>query len=325
MTLELTALLNYIFAKNKYKREILTDLNNKRIVKFNGGLGNQMFQYAFAYALGKKLGVDVAFDFKFFEDVKVYDAATDREFELGVFNTECREATKEDLEKVIFSKRRSKFQNFLWRVFKLKSFAPDGNNFLQTNSYNFDKNLLNSMDYYYYDGYFQNENYFKSEREDLLKCFSSDLALDEKNQLVLNKILSKNSVSIHIRRGDYVTLECAKKFHGTCSLKYYEKAIENIASKVENPHFFLFSDDIDWVIKNMKIEHPFSVVDFNQGKGWLDLNLMKHCKHNVIANSSFSWWGAWLNENPQKIVIAPKKWNTLRGKCKIIPNEWITL
>ena len=124
-------------------------------------------------------------------------------------------------------------------------------------------------------------------------------------------------------------MECAKNFHGTCSLEYYEKAIEYIVKKSKNSHknlhFFLFSDDIDWVIKNLKIDYPFTVVDFNQGKGWLDLNLMKNCKHNILANSSFSWWGAWLNENPNKIAIAPKRWTNKKAKGSIIPREWIKL
>jgi len=284
-----------------------------------------MFQYAFAYVLGKTLGLDVVFDFSFFEDIKSYDAATNREFELGAFNTECEEATPEDMAKVVPYKRRSKLTNFLWKKFNLKSCAPLSNTYLQTVFFDFDKDLFKSPDYYYYNGYFQNESYFKNEREAILKCFSSKNPLDEKNQLVLNKITETNSVSLHVRRGDYVTLESASKFHGVCPLEYYEKAIAHIAKRVDNPHFFLFSDDIDWVIKNMKIEHPFTIVDFNQGKGWLDLELMKHCKHNIIANSSFSWWGAWLNENTQKIVIAPKKWNTQNKKCEIIPNEWIKL
>lgn len=297
----------------------------KRVVKFNGGLGNQMFQYAFAYVLGKKFGLDVVFDFSFFEDVKHYEQATNREFELGVFECGCKEASEEDLAKIVYSKRRSKLQKFLFKTFKIKAFAPDGNTFLQTVFFNYDESLLKSPDYYYYNGYFQNEKYFKSEREDLLKCFSSKMPLDEQNQQVLNKILETDSVSLHVRRGDYVTLECASKFHGTCPLEYYEKAVKLIAKKVKNPHFFVFSDDIDWVNKNLKIEYPLTIIDFNQGKGWLDLNLMKHCKHNIIANSSFSWWGAWLNENPEKIVIAPKKWNTQNKKCEIIPNEWIKL
>lgn len=296
----------------------------KAIVKFNGGLGNQMFQYAFAYTVAKKFNLQMFFDFCFFEDVKHTAIATDREFELHAFDIKCQEASKEDLAKVVFSKRQSKLQKFLWQNFKLKSFEPDGNDFLQKNSYVFDKTLFKKP-YYYYNGYFQNEKYFKSEKENLIKCFTLNLPLDEQNQNVLNKILETNSVSIHIRRGDYITLENANKFHGVCSLDYYKKAIDFIAKRVKNPHFFVFSDDIDWVNKNLKIQYPMTIVDFNQNQGWFDLELMKNCKHNITANSSFSWWGAWLNQNPTKIVIAPKKWTVQKRKCDIIPKEWIKL
>lgn len=299
---------------------------NKRVVKFNGGLGNQMFQYAFASVLAKKFGVEVVFDFSFFEDVKDCEIATSRVFELGVFNVDCKEATKEDLAQVVHPQHCSKFQNRLWKLFKIKKFRPVGNSFLQTKSYAFDKDLLNDPNYFYYNGYFQNEKYFKHLRTELLKSFSLKEPLDEKNQSVLNIIKSTNSVSLHIRRGDYVSLECANKFHGVCSLDYYKKAIEYIAKKVKNPNFFLFSDDIAWVVENLKINYPYTVIDFNQGKGHLDLELMKNCNYNIIANSSFSWWGAWLNENPEKIVIAPQKWTAQKvKKCDVIPNKWVKL
>lgn len=294
----------------------------KKIVKFNGGLGNQMFQYAFACVLEDKFKVDVLFDFSFFEEIKLNENFTTRVFELDVFNICSKPAKKEDLDKIKRPDFKSKLERSLAKIFP-KNY---GINYMrERNSYVFDKKLLNSPDYTYYEGYFQNEKYFKHLRAELLKKFSLKIPLDEKNQTVLDKILETSSVSIHIRRGDYVNLESTKNIHGTCSLEYYKEAIEYIAKRVKNPHFFLFSDDIEWVIKNLQLEYPFTVVDFNQGKGWFDLNLMKNCKHNIIANSSFSWWGAWLNENPGKIVIAPKKWTLQKQKGNIVPKEWIKL
>lgn len=298
---------------------------NKKIVKLVGGLGNQMFQYAFAYALAKSFNIDITLDMTWFEAVKNHEKVTPRTFELDVFNINYEVATKEDLKKIIPTQHRQKLQRFLWKFFRIRKCKPSGNIYIQNSSYYFDNDLFVYPDYIYYDGYFQHEKYFKHVRKDLLNCFQPNIALDEKNQQTLEKILSENSVSIHVRRGDYVTLECAKDFHGTCSLEYYQKAIKYIAKRVKNPHFFLFSDDLEWTIKNLKIEYPFTVVDFNQGKGWLDLNLMKSCKHNILANSSFSWWGAWLNENPNKIVVAPKKWTTKKTKGSITPREWVKL
>lgn len=297
--------------------------SEKKIIQLNGGLGNQMFQYAFGYVLVKKFGFDVVFDYAFFEEIKKYDETTTREFELGVFNLECPEATQEDLDKIIYSPRTSKIKKFLWEILRIKKYKPEGNTCLQTKPYFFDKSLFRNTSYYCYNGYFQNEKYFKFFREDILNIFSLKEPLDEKNQSVLDVIKSTNSVSVHVRRGDYVTLESASKFHGLCPIEYYEKAINYIAKQVKNPHFFLFSDDIGWVAKNLKINHSYTVIDFNQGKGYADLELMKNCKHNIIANSSFSWWGAWLNENPQKIVVAPEKWTAQKvEKCDIIPRRW---
>jgi len=285
-----------------------------------------MFQYAFAYALAKKLGTKVILDMSWFEEVMKDSTITTRTFELDVFNIDYEIATKDELEQVVISEHRSKIPRLLWKLFKIKKYAPNGNTFIQPNAYVFDKSLFNNSTYTFYDGFFQNENYFKEVREDLLKKFSSEIPLDEKNQMILDKIFETNSVSIHVRRGDYVTLDSANKFHGTCPLEYYKSAIEYIAKRVPNPHFFLFSDDIGWVIENLELDYPFTVVDFNQGKGWLDLNLMKNCKHNILANSSFSWWGAWLNENSAKVVVAPKKWNTKTfKKCSILPKAWAKL
>ncbi len=306
----------------RFKRENLT----KKLVKLNGGLGNQMFQYAFAYALSKKFNIDIAFDLSWFDDVKIHQNVTPRPFELSVFNIDCEAATEKDLAKVVQSKRRSKIPRFLWKIFKIQKYKPTGNKFIQMSAFEFDKTLFNQSDYFYYEGYFQNEKYFKNVREEILNHFKLKVALDYKNQLILNKIRETNSVSIHVRRGDYVTLECAKNFHGTCSLDYYQKVIKYIAKKVKDPHFFVFSDDIAWVSDNLKTKYPCTIVDVNQDKSWLDLELMKNCKHNIIANSSFSWWGAWLNETPKKIVIAPKKWVAKNNKkCGIIPPKWIKL
>lgn len=299
---------------------------DKKVVKLNGGLGNQMFQYAFAHALGKKINVDIAFDLTFFEIIKGCKNSTVREFELGVFNLNCAEATKEDLFKIIPTEHRSKLQRFLSHYLKMEKYKQTGNAYLQTNAYSFDRNLLNDNDYYCYDGYFQNEKYFVDYRNDLLNLFSLKEPIDEKNKAILSVINATDSISLHVRRGDYVTLESANKFHGTCPIEYYKDAIEYFANNVTNPHFFLFSDDIKWVIEKLKIDFPYTIIDFNQKKGYLDLELMKNCKHNIIANSSFSWWGAWLNENPEKIVIAPEKWTAKHTKkCEIIPKNWIQI
>lgn len=283
-----------------------------------------MFQFAFAYALAKQTGADILYDFSYFSE-NDSELAQIRNYELGAFNLECMQASANDLEKVITSDNRTPFEKILGDIFKIKKYDSKKNLIRQSSAYEYNKNFSNPK-MYYYEGYYQNERFFIKYRNDLFKCFSLKDSLDDKNQSALDSIKSTESVSLHVRRGDYVTLKCSKEFHGLCSLEYYEKAIKHIAAKVKKPHFYLFSDDIEWVIQNLKIDYPYTIINFNQNKGWLDLNLMKHCKHNITANSSFSWWGAWLNENPDKIVIAPKNWIAKKNvKCKTVPKSWIKL
>lgn len=287
----------------------------QKIVKFMGGLGNQMFQYAFSLALKHRYNCEMYYDYSFFDECKKDTTVTKRAFELEIFGLQCKESPKELLEKIVYPKNslQKRFPKFFNITFK----REHGHG-------NFEKNLIEYPNYIYYEGYFQNENYFKNIRNEILNEFTLKEPLDEKNLSVLNEIKKQNSISIHIRRGDYVTLENAK-IHGVCSLEYYKKAIEYITKHVENPHFYLFSDETDWVEENLKINYPFTIVDLNQEKGYLDMELMKNCKHNIIANSSFSWWGAWLNQNPDKIVIAPKQWTTREKNNKIICKEWVKI
>lgn len=297
---------------------------DKKIVKLNGGLGNQMFQFAFSYALAKKTGAEILYDYSYFSETD-NELARIRNYELAAFNLECPEAGGNDIDLIVPEDARKLYEKFLGDVFKIKKFAPQKNMVRQSDAYKYSKRFSDPK-MYYYEGYYQNEKFFKEYRNELIECFSIKGELDEKNQSVIDAINSTESVSLHIRRGDYVTLQCSKDFHGLCPLDYYQKAIEYIAKKVKKPHFYLFSDDIDWIVKNLKIDYPYTIINFNQDKGWLDLNLMKNCKHNVIANSSFSWWAAWLNENPEKIVIAPKNWVAKKNvKCDIVPKDWVKL
>ena len=151
--------------------------------------------------------------------------------------------------------------------------------------------------------------YFEGIENDIKKDFRFKNQLDNKNLEILNEIENSNSISIHIRRGDYMSPENYNMYGCIATPTYYKKAIKVIEEKVENPTFFVFSNDMDWVKKNIQINSRVFYIDINSGNGsYKDMQLMSNCKHNIIANSSFSWWGAWLNENKNKIVIAPKKW-----------------
>ena len=175
-------------------------------------------------------------------------------------------------------------------------------------------------------GYWQSERYFGSYEKQIRSDFRFIESLDKKNKNILNVINKSNSVSIHARRGDYELNKKIKEYHGLLSVAYYKKAIEIINKIIINPTYFVFSDDPEWVKNSLKINNA-TYIDWNKGlRSHIDMQLMSNCKHNIIANSSFSWWGAWLNNNPNKIVVAPKKWfknsKAQKGSEDLIPKTW---
>lgn len=137
----------------------------------------------------------------------------------------------------------------------------------------------------------------------------------------------RNAVAVHVRRGDYLSKENNNIFGNICTDAYYLQAIETMARMVENPLFIFFSNEIEWVRKNFPINDAIYVCqsDFNAYEDWYDLYLMSKCKHNIIANSSFSWWGAWLNNYKNRQVIAPQKWVNYDALTDICPEEWIRI
>lgn len=281
-----------------------------KIVKIMGGLGNQMAQYAFARLIKEKLSEEVLLDLSWFEeikDLKEHPTATQRKFVLDRFNISLEIATVKQVKECI-NEKKSKLPSFICKL--LKTPKHTSNIVHQEDTAAFIPELFEYKGDVYYIGYFQSKKYFNNVRNELLREFSlKENVLDEKNRELLLKIRDTNSVSLHVRRGDYVSNPAINASQGICSLDYYKKAIEHIVSRVDNVHFYLFSDDIKWVEENLKINYPFTVVDINNEETcYLDMELMKNCKHNIIANSSFSWCGAWLNQNENKIIIAPQKW-----------------
>jgi hypothetical protein len=290
------------------------------IVNLKGGLGNQMFQVALAYSLSKDLKTEYLFDTSSF----TFDHL--RNFELNLFHLGYKIAKVGDVEKV----KKSKF--FISDRIKRKLFKIEIPYFRQSiiieSTFLFDKNLFKIKSNCYLDGYFQTEKYFLKYKKDLIALFQIKEEPNAYYSEIIDVIKNKECVSIHIRRGDYVVSSEANSFHGLISLKYYKSAIDEIKSKIENPYFVIISDDIDWC----KLEFSFLeclFVENGRGNDYEDLRLMKYCKHNIIANSSFSWWGAWLNENPDKIVIAPKQWflnEQFQSQTEDLkPSSWIQL
>lgn len=282
-----------------------------RIIKIKGGLGNQMFQYAFARYFGIERRIDVKLD----NGINTNKQDTVRQYSLDNFNTILPLASKEEVLKAkypygIVSKIKRGFKSKILRIHNI----------------GYVTNILNTKENYL-EGFWQSYKYLEPIRDILLKEITPRNPSDERFDNIIKQIENTPSISIHIRRGDYVTDPKTKAVHNVCGLEYYLKAIDTIKAQVNNPTFFVFSDDIDWVSKNLEINSPTFWVSNLRGEDYEELILMSKCKHNIIANSSFSFWGAWLNQNTNKIVIAPKKWNNKYQKEyeDLLPPLWIKI
>ncbi len=303
------------------------------IVKLAGGLGNQMFQYAAGKALADRMGTELKLDVSFLVDKTPRDNFTYREFELDKFNIDADIISEADLSR--FLRRASYFEKFRIgplsrKIFKAQLPIPT-RHLEKTLRYNgtFENISTNTM----IEGFWQSERYFKSVEKSIRKDFSirdslkTDITFKHGN----NDIEHLNSISVHVRRGDYAQNQLTNKVHGLCGLDYYLEAMTLAKNRVAKPVFFIFSDDPDWAFNTFKsYESEFDIqYVINSKMPHFDLLKMSSCKHNIIANSSFSWWGSWLNENEDKIVVAPKKWfadkNLNEQTTDLIPEKWIRL
>ncbi|MDP3388280.1 MAG: alpha-1,2-fucosyltransferase [Eubacteriales bacterium] len=283
-----------------------------KIVKVTGGLGNQMFQYAFYKSLKNK-DSNVKLDISVFKSYNAHNG-----YELNrVFGIEEDFSSLEDVERLGDCKT-----HFLSKV-RRRIFGLKNSHYIQK-KFEYDPEVF-KFDNIYLDGYWQSEKFFEDIKDDVIRDFAFVEELSEKNIEIKTIAESENSISIHIRRGDYVTDTKANKVHGNiCDLDYYEKAINFLIGKINSPIFIVFSDDIEWAKSNLKLNNCH-FVSWNKGNhSYNDMRLMSYCKHNIIANSSFSWWGAYLNKNPNKIVVAPNKWfnDTSLNTINLIPNNW---
>lgn len=273
-----------------------------------------MFQYATGRALADHHHCELKLDLTDFANYNL------RQYELDNYNIRASIASENDI--AYFRKNRP----ILKKIQKIFKVSPP--NVYLERDFTFDPTVLKSSSPLYLDGYWQSEKYFSMIRSALLDDFTLRATVNNKNQRVLDNINTSQAVSLHIRRGDYVADPNTNKYHGTCPLDYYHDAVSFIGERVENPEFFIFSDDTDWVKKNLSIDYPLTIVDINSpDQGILDMALMKACQHHIVANSSFSWWGAWLNPLQEKMVIAPKRWfNEVKKDTKdLIPAAWIKL
>jgi hypothetical protein len=280
-----------------------------------GGLGNQMFQYAAGKSLSVRRNTELRLDISWYQKYNL------RKFNLSHFNIN---ASIESSDATMNVKPSLKLSN----IFSGKN-KGEMNHIYREKDMSFDPNVLSLPDNSYLFGNWQHENYFIEIRDLLLKEFNPIIEPSGLNSKLLQKILEVDSIGIHIRRGDYASNRKALSFHGLCSLEYYNQAIALLTEKLHSPELFIFSDEPDWAEKNLITDFPVTVMRHNINREWEDLRLMKACKHQIIANSSFSWWAAWLNTNPGKTVIAPENWfrdqKQNRYTSGIIPVGWFKI
>lgn len=288
------------------------------IVKILGGLGNQMFQYAFSIELEKRLAKPVYLDTSSFDYYKVHNG-----FELGnVFGIKPRVADLKDVRrlstqaKTIAGRLRRKY-------FTKKTHFID-------RYFGFYENIFEDLDARYYDGYWQSEKYFSGSMEEVKQTFTFSADPGEKNLDFLSS-LKRPALSLHIRRGDYLKSNNLN----ICGADYYNRALKLALKEAEPQSILVFSDDHAWCKANIDFPNDRTIqVDWNPGMdGWKDMFLMSQCEHNIIANSSFSWWAAWLNKNESKKIYTPKIWNRRQVESHdpyysfkfddIIPENWV--
>ena len=286
-----------------------------KIVNLLGGLGNQMFEYAMYMALKKSHPNEkVLCSTRCFRGYGLHNG-----LEISrIFGVDIDEASWWQLCKLAYP-----FFNYkMWQV--MLHFLPKRKSMTSgTTQIKFNFSEVTRDDSVFYDGYWQNEGFFRHIREDVLASYSFPILNDERNIKLAEKLTVRNSVSIHIRRGDYLK----NPIWCVCTPEYYKKSIEYIKSKDNIDLFCVFSDDIQWCKENLQemagnVEMAF--VDWNIGQqSFCDMHLMTYCKHNIIANSSFSWWGAWLGQREGKIVVAPKVWCNKTIVNDPICDSWI--
>ncbi len=285
-----------------------------------GGIGNQMFQFAAGRALSLNNDQKYLLDLSDFSDYRLHHG-----FELSrVFNVVTERAEASTLHRLL-GWRENKLAR---KVLRRRQFAGlRGKTFVVEPYFNYWSDFFNLTGDCYLYGYWQSEQYFKAVEFVIRQDFTFREPLKEHNAELALEMATVQAVSLHVRRGDYVNNPKNHNIMSVCDLEYYRLAINYIAFHVEQPVFYFFSDDMAWVKQNLPMEFPCVYIEHNGGaESYRDMQLMSLCRHHVIANSSFSWWGAWLNPNPEKIVIAPRKWFANGTNIKdLIPAGWITL
>jgi len=282
------------------------------ITRLEGGLGNQLFQYAIGRHLSLKNNTGLVLDTSNYLIDK-----NNRHYELCRYNIKVKTA---NIITCIFVRLGKYIIPKITEHIKLPiKYVKEQYNYFNSEILSEKRNII-------LDGYWQSEKYFKDIRDIILDDLTLLSNPDKENQKMLKRINNSNSVCLHVRRDDYVSNPLLQKFHGNLTPEYYNEAINSICDQTIDPQFFIFSDDPEWCKRNIITDRPNMYVDINgPDKAPEDLRLMSSCNHFIIANSSFSWWAAWLAEKAGTIIIAPKRWYRTRDEGDIVPKRWLRM
>lgn len=289
------------------------------IVRLNGGLGNQLFQYATGRSISIRNGCPIFLDLSVFNYYKLHN------YSLAAYKLPASvlpDSVGNHFEKVIperpalhYRILRRLMPSRYWPICSEKSMA-------------FHPEVCELKAPVLINGYWQSEKYFVDIRQQLLRELTLPHALHGRDAEVAQEAQSTDAISLHVRRADYVTNVATRQIHGTCSVEYYAQGLKAILPRCDNPCLFVFSDDASWARENIRLDVKTIYVDHNgPDKNYEDLRLMSLCRHHIIANSSFSWWGAWLNAHDDKVIVSPRTWfaDSSRQTQDIIPSQWIKI
>lgn len=291
------------------------------IAEVAGGLANQMIIYAAARALSLHKNVELKLDLGALQKDKL------RKYQMHHLNISAEIASPSEIAKIRRSSKIKiveKIKNKLRKKLKIK--VPY---IYREPLCSYDESFWSLPDDVYIGGNFISTKYFDNIKSILITEFAVQSVLSRTTEEICESMNNCESVSIHVRRGDFASNPHTNEFHGLIDVDYYSRAMKYVESRISNPSYFLFSDDIAWARENIVSAQPITFVDhIGQEDAYEDMHLMKNCKHNILANSGFGYWGAWLNENAQQIVVAPKKWfanDEINALFDLIPTEWIRL
>jgi Glycosyl transferase family 11 len=309
----------------------LNDRSPLIIARLNGGLGNQMFQFAAVRAVALRTGATLKLDTSAFPRDKL------RSYDLGDYNLVESVAIASDAELAQCEQKKPRGLAVIGKALGLPKLGVSGAAIpaIREAHFHYDPALMAAQPPAYVVGYWQSERYFADAADQIRRDFTPREPLEPENAAVADVISHSTAVSLHVRRGDYVSDAKTQAVHGVCGLDYYARAMALVEAQLRGPgagkhaagpHYIVFSDDPDWTRANLTSTHPMSFVTCNPpNRGYRDIQLMSLCQHHIIANSSFSWWGAWLNGRPDKLVVAPRQWFASGGKDArdLVPVGWV--